>query len=104
MACNLSPDPTGAADFTGATGKIVTVSAEGTSGTAQITGGFYAGKNIPVGPTSFTIAKDDQILDLVFENTLAGDPTLLLCDDGTVLDRFRFDRNNPARNYDVKGL
>jgi hypothetical protein len=106
MACNLQPDPTGAADFTGKTGSSVSLSVQGTTGTATFVGGFYASAAIPppLNPAKFTIKAGDNLLDLVIENTLSGDITLLKCDDGTVLDRFHYDRNNPARNYDVKGV
>ena len=105
MACNLAHDPTGLADFVGTTGKAVNLTVKGTKGTAKFTGAFYAGAAIPFDPkVSFTIQADDKLLDVVVENTLSGDLTMIVCDDGTVLDRFPFDRNNPAQNYDVKGV
>jgi len=104
MACNLRSDPTGAADFLGTTGQRVSASVKGTTGVAVLTGAHYAGVKISVNPATFTIQSGDKLLDLLIDNTVAGDVTLLLCDDGTVLDRFHFDRNNPARLYDVRGL
>jgi hypothetical protein len=105
MACNLKNDLTHNADFTGKTGASVSLSVEGTAGSASFTGAFYAGASIPINPATFVIAAGDNVLDLVVENTLSNDITLITCDaDGSVLDRFRFDRNNPTMLFDVKGV
>jgi hypothetical protein len=105
MACNLQLDSSHVADFTGKTGDSVSVSVKGTSGDAVFTGGFYAGAKIPINPATFVIKAGDNLLDLVVENTLSGDITLIVCDaDGSVLDRYRYDRNNPVRIYDVRGV
>ena len=104
MACNLTPDPTHAADFIGKAGDSVSLSVKGSVGTARITGGFYAGAAIPINPATFVIQPGDNVLDLVIENTLSNDVTLLICEaDSSVLDRFHYDRNNPVLLYDVKG-
>jgi|ERR1039457_558377 hypothetical protein len=104
MACNLSKDPSGAADFVGSTGKTVSLTVNGTAGSTTVIKAFYAGAPVAsTSPVSFTIKSGDQLLELVIENTLAADPTMVVCDDGTLLDRFRFDRNNPVRIYDVRG-
>jgi hypothetical protein len=104
MACNLTIDPTGASDFTGATGKAVNLSIKGSSGIASMTAARYAGANISVNPATLTIQTGDNTLSLMIDNTVPGDVTVLVCDDGTVLNRFRFDANNPARFYDVRGV
>lgn len=103
MACDLQVDATGAADFTGPSGKTVNVVVKGTAGVATMTGALYAGSSISTNPATFAIQAGDRLLDLMIDNTVAGDVTLLTCDDGSVLDRFRFDRNNPARIYDIHG-
>ncbi len=104
MACNLQVDPSGTADLTGPSGKSVTVGIAGTTGKASIVGAIYAGKKITAKPPTFTILAGDNMLDLMIDNNVSGDVTVLSCADGTVLERFRFDRNNPAILLDVRGV
>jgi hypothetical protein len=105
MSCNLERDSTGAADFKGTTGKQASLSLKGTAGVATMTAARYAGNNISINPATFTIQSGDKIFDMTVDNTLPGDLTLLVCDDdGSVLHRFRFDRNNPAIFKDVRGI
>lgn len=104
MACNLRIDPTAAADLTGPAGTSATVTIKGTNGNASIVAALYNQKSLTPPTPTLTIVKGDALLDLMVNNTLPGDVTTIACVDGTILKRFRFDRNNPAILLDVRGV
>jgi|HubBroStandDraft_4_1064222.scaffolds.fasta_scaffold1141309_2 hypothetical protein len=103
MACNLQPDPPNPTNFKGTTGNAVSLTVKGTNGNARMIAARYAGSNIGTNPATFNIQAGSQILSLTFDNDTPGDPTNLLCDDGSVLHQFPFDHNDPNIFYVIRG-
>lgn len=107
MACCLSPG-TGAEDFRGAKGKVVTVDLVGPDDAGSLLVHIQYGSTIDVeAPFQFTIAEGDQMLVLL---ALASAPGTLLqlvekCNGITqVLNRFHFDPRNPGRGFLIRGV
>jgi hypothetical protein len=102
MTCSLQPDPPLPSALKGNAGDPVSLSLQGTAGTATMISASYDGTVIPINPARFIIRSGSHKIEMTVDNNTSGDLTQLVC-DGAVLDQYLFDPGDPTKGYCIRG-